>query len=148
MSAKNVDINGSLENMHKPYFKWTTAFINLIDRKCHYYKYKTLQDESEINLNCINDILQYLDNHSKKICKEYVYFFIHINDIINAMQISYSKTEIKRSIDYLIENEFLNLFTSPYDNEIYICNNDDFDLDGVQLIFKLKTNSHNKRAGE
>lgn len=64
------------------------------------------------------------------------------------MQISYSKTEIKRSIDYLIENEFLNLFTSPYNNEIYICNNDDFDLEGIQLVFKLKTHLHNKRAGE
>ena len=34
------------------------------------------------------------------------------------------------------------------DNEIYICNNDDFDLEGIQLFFKLKTHLHNKRAGE
>ena len=102
----------------------------------------------KINLNCINDILQYLDNYSKKMGKEYVYFFIHINDIISAMHTNYSKTEIKRSIDYLVKNEFLNIFKSPYDNEMYICNNDDCDLDFVQLIFKIKTNSHNKRAGE
>lgn len=134
--------------MHKPYFKWETSFVNLIARKCHYYKYKTLQDESEINLNCINDILQYLQDHSKKMDEVHEYFYIHINDIFGAMQINYSKTEIKRSIDYLLENDWLKMFKNPYDNESYICNNDDFDLDGVQLIFKLKTNSHNKRAGE
>ena len=117
------------------------AVSNIIKSMNIFKKHK--KPEMAINLNCINDILQYLDNYSKKMGKEYVYFFIHINDIISAMHTNYSKTEIKRSIDYLVKNEFLNLFTSPYDNEIYICNNDDFDLEGIQLFFKLKTNLHN-----